>query len=311
MAALAKTPAHSHSASPLQDGKIMDLRFFLSMVRSRKRDFGAIMSSHRVSPPLKWHGGKFYLADKIVAMLPPHKHYVEAYAGGLSVLLAKSPIDVSEVVNDIHGSLSNFWRVLQDDTLFDRFRRRLEATPFSEMEWYTAKSTADNSDAFNRAVGFFICCRQSLAGRMNCFAPLSRIRTRRGMNEQASAWLNAVEGLAVVHSRLKRVAILNRDALAVIRQQDGADTLFYLDPPYLGETRTAENIYAFEMGNKQHADLLDTIKACLGKVVLSGYPSTMYDRELAAWNRQEFNMPNQAAGGSSKRRMTEVLWCNF
>ena len=41
-------------------------------------------------------------------------------------------------------------------------------------------------------------CRQSLTGRMDTFAPLSRRRTRRGMNEQCSAWWNAVEGLPAV-----------------------------------------------------------------------------------------------------------------
>jgi DNA adenine methylase len=74
---------------------------------------------------------------------------------------------------------------------------------------------------------------------MDGFATLSRTRTRRGMNEQASAWITAVDGLAAVHARLRRVAVLNRDALHVIRQHDGPDTLFYCDPPYLPRTRTA------------------------------------------------------------------------
>lgn len=68
-----------------------------------------------ISPPLKWHGGKHYLAKRIVALMPPHVHYVEPYAGGLSVLLAKDPEGVSEVVNDIHGDLTNFWQCLADD----------------------------------------------------------------------------------------------------------------------------------------------------------------------------------------------------
>ncbi len=46
------------------------------------------------------------------------------------------------------------------------------------------------------------------------------------MNEQASAWLNSVEGLADVHERLKRVVVLCDDALKVIRQQDGERTLY-------------------------------------------------------------------------------------
>jgi len=53
---------------------------------------------------------------------------------------------------------------------------------------------------------------------------------------KASAWLNAVDGLSIVHARLKRRRNPYRDALDVIRQQDGKQTLFYLDPPYLSET---------------------------------------------------------------------------
>ena len=270
----------------------------------------AIAVSNRVSPPLKWHGGKWYLAPKIVAKMPVHTHYVEPYAGGLSVLLAKNPIGVSEVANDIDGRLSNFWRVLQGDAVFDRFKRILEAVPFSEKEWQAA-ATGKTDDPVENAVGFFIHCRQSLAGRMDCFAPLSRTRTRRNMNEQASAWLNAVEGLATVHARLKRVAILNRDALDVIRQQDGAKTLFYLDPPYLSETRSAEDVYSHEMSVEQHVALLEVICQCEGRVMLSGYPSDVYDSRLRKWTRHEFVLPNQAAGGKQKRRMTEVVWCNF
>lgn len=41
-----------------------------------------------LTPPLKWHGGKHYLSSRLVAMMPPHTHYVEPFAGGLAVLLA-------------------------------------------------------------------------------------------------------------------------------------------------------------------------------------------------------------------------------
>ena len=77
--------------------------------------------------PLKWWGGKHYLAKKIIDLMPRHLHYVEPYAGGLAVLLEKDPFDrslywgekgyeqgVSEVVNDIHRELTNFWRVCNE-----------------------------------------------------------------------------------------------------------------------------------------------------------------------------------------------------
>jgi len=268
-----------------------------------------MLATKRLPPPLKWHGGKWYLAPKIIALMPRHIHYVEPFAGGLSVLLAKKPDGISEVVNDIHGQLSNFWRVLQHDHLFAQMQRFLEAVPFSESEW--KDSDLVGSNPAESAARFFIRCRQSLAGRFDCFAPISRRRTRRGMNEQASAWLSAIEGLPAVHGRLKRVAVLNRDAFDVIRQQDSEGTLFYLDPPYLSETRTVDDVYTHEMTVSQHADLLDTVKNCRGKVMLSGYRSPMYDDQLAAWNRHEFSLPNQAASGKTKRRMIEVVWCNF
>lgn len=215
----------------------------------------------RLTGPLKWHGGKQYLAARIVALMPRHVHYVEPFAGGLAVLLAKDPEGVSEVVNDLNADLTNFWRVLQHPGQFPEFVRCCQATPFSEAEFTRAsEGLGAYTAAVGRAWAFFVVCRQSLAGRMKDFAPLSRTRTRRGMNEQASAWLNAVEGLPAVHERLKRVAILNRTALDVIRQQDGPETLFYCDPPYLHETRSGTDDYAHEMSEEGHHNLL----ACCG-----------------------------------------------
>ena len=164
-----------------------------------------MQKTNKPSPPLKWHGGKHYLAPKIVALMPPHRHYVEPFAGGLSVLLAKDPVGVSEVVNDLDGRLTNFWRILQRKESFEKFQRIVEAIPFSETEWregrcWTAELGPDH--AIHEAVAFFVECRMSLAGRMQDFAPLSRRRTRRGMNEQVSAWWNAVTGLRSAYRRL-------------------------------------------------------------------------------------------------------------
>lgn len=280
----------------------------------------------RVPLPIKWHGGKYYLASKIVALMPPHTHYVEPFFGGGAVLLAKDPDGVSEVVNDIDRDLTNFWTVLQNGPLFYLFRRLVEATPFSEAEWKHAAESLKQSCEANgydhaggndcvRAAWFFVACRQSLAGRRDAFTAVTKTRVRRRMNNEVSAWLTAVEGLPAVHARLKRVLVLDaRDALDVIRSQDGPDTLFYLDPPYLPETRAAAEVYAHEMTVDQHSKLLFAINECRGKVMISGYRSNMYDyllHETKGWSRHDFDLPNQAAGGKTKRRMTECVWCNF
>lgn len=266
----------------------------------------------RLKPPLKWHGGKHYLAKRIVAMMPPHLHYVEPYFGGGAVFLESDPNGMSEVVNDIDGELTNFWQVLQNDVGFTYLRRCLEVTPFSQAEWERAIS-AREIDNIRRAVNFFIRCRQSRAGQMKEFATLSRNRVRGGMNEQASAWLGAIDGLPAVHARLRRVVILNDDALNVIRQQDGPKTLFYCDPPYLHETRVSKDAYEYEMTEEQHRRLLVALACIKGRFMLSGYRSELYDTaaERNGWHRVDFDLPNHAAGGKKKRRMTECLWMNF
>lgn len=280
--------------------------------------------------PIKWHGGKSYLAKRIVALMPPRcknpnapaaddpgwLHYVEPYFGGGSVLLEMDPEGVSELANDINCNLTNFWRVLQCPNMFGKLQRKLEAMPFSEIEFEAAMETLADEDKqsdIDRAWAFFTVSRQSLAARGIGFTSIARRRTRRGMNEGPSAWLGAIEGLPAVHARLQRVLVTNRDALEIIRQQDGPATLFYLDPPYLHETRVSTDAYAHEMTENQHFDLLDALWQIEGRFLLSGYRSKLYDKNAAehGWNRHDFDIANHSAGGTEKRRMTECVWCNF
>lgn len=269
---------------------------------------------------LKWHGGKHYLAARIVALMPAHVHYVEPFAGGLSVMLAKPCAGVSEVANDLNTDLTNFWTVLQHRKLFAEFHRRIRCTPFSQMEWGDACAYLERTPVarpcqpdINRALAFFITCRQSLAGRMESFAPLSRSRTRAGMNEQASAWLGVVEGLPAVHDRLQRVVILADDALEVIRREDAPTTLFYIDPPYVPDTRAAPEVYRHEMTAAAHRGLLKLLSRIKGRFLLSGYacPDYVSYSERLGWHRVDFDLPNNSAGGKAKRRMVESVWANF
>jgi DNA adenine methylase len=279
--------------------------------------------SRNITQPLKWPGGKFYMAKHIHTIAAPFKfdaksrpdgwlHRVIPFAGGLGEFWNWDYEGVSEVVNDINLELTNFWLVLQNDSDFQAFQRIVQAIPFSQVEYQMATEMEMNSRVY-RAVAFFVKVRQSLAGRMDSFAPVTRNRTRRGMNEQVSAWLNAVEGLPAVHERLMRVLILNNDALKVIRQQDGPKTLFYCDCPYLHETRASTDLYDHEMSAFQHAQLLVTLSKIKGRFMLSGYDSSLYRHAETkyGWKRHEVELPNNSAGGETKRRMTEVIWSNF
>ena len=266
------------------------------------------------SLPLKWHGGKHYLANWIIGKFPQHKHYVEAFFGSGAVLFAKPwelVNDHSEVVNDLNGNLANFWRTLRDAEHFSAFVRQVEATPFSKETWQESKEL--NSNQIDRAVKFFVRYRQSRQGLGRDFATLSRNRTRRGMNEQVSSWLSAIEGLPSAHERLKRVVIYNENAIDTIEREDGVHSFFYLDPPYLPETRTVKNCYEHEMPVEEHIRLLDTLTSIKGKFLLSGYPNDLY-RLVAkrnGWNHTEMAIDNKSSGSKIKPKKIECLWSNY
>ncbi len=255
---------------------------------------------------LKYHGGKHYLAKAIRAFFPPHVHYVEPFAGSLAVLLAGDGKGVSEVVNDVDGHLMNFWRTLRDRPR--EMVSRLFYTPFSKPHWEEAATQLNDPDPVVAACAYFIHLRMSMSGRGRSFAPLSKTRTRGGMNEQVSAYLSSIPQCAEVKVRLEQVVLYNENAIEVIKREDGPKTLFYCDPPYPKETRTSPEVYAHEMTFEEHAELLEVLDDCQGAVILSGYDNALYNERLAGWRREEIKAPNHAAKGEKKRLMTEVLW---
>jgi hypothetical protein len=81
--------------------------------------------------------------------------------------------------------------------------------------------------------------------------------------------------------------------------------LVYCDPPYLHSTRSSKRRYRFEYQERDHLELLRLLKELPCQVMLSGYPSSLYDQELADWRSLELQVMNQ--GGVR----TEKVWFNF
>lgn len=261
-----------------------------------------------IRPPVKWHGGKGLLAKKIVPLFPEHKIYVEPFGGAASVLLNKEPAPI-EVYNDLNSSISRLFRVLRDQG--DELRERLLLTPYSEIEF--EESDVPHSDEVEQARRDFVHWRQSLGGRGTDFSYTVN-RSARGMADAVSGYLSAIdEELPKIIARLRTVQILCRSAAKVIRRYDTEDTLFYCDPPYLPETRAngGATKYEVDMTEEDHRALADELHRCQGKVVLSGYPSDLYDELYDGWRVIEFDVANHAAGAKSKRRETEALWMNW
>lgn len=259
-----------------------------------------------MKPPIPYFGSKSSIAERIVDLLPEHGHYVEPFAGSLSVLLAK-PRSTMETVNDLDGDLITFWRVLRDDP--EALARACALTPHSREEKRLATLDGDMTD-LERARRVWVLLSQSRGGMMRnsgwryC---INRSGSSIGMPGYLDAYVSRMMPAA---ERLAGVSIECMDALDLIERYGAhEDVLLYVDPPYLGSTRTWGNNYRHEMRRDgDHRALADSLTKARSSVVLSGYPSPLYDDLYSGWSRVEIS--TSTGNGGDSRGRTEVLWSN-
>jgi site-specific DNA-adenine methylase len=102
------------------------------------------------------------------------------------------------------------------------------------------------------------------------------------------------------------VHLVNDCAHHFLRHHDYSGTeLIYSDPPYLRETRSSRRKYRFEYTKQDHMALLELLKSLPCRIILSGYPSVLYDDLLGDWHTIEL----QAMTRGGPR--TEKLWYNY
>ncbi len=235
-------------------------------------------------PVVRYYGGKWRIGEWIVSQFPAHNCYVEPYAGGASVLLQKAPVP-HEVINDLNGDVTNFFRVLRDNT--EDLIRAIWLTPYSREELELARTLPASDDPIEQARRFYVRCWQSFGSGVGTSSTGWRYgKGNNGSDSSPIPTWNNTDSLWQAAARLKLVQIEKDDALKVIERFDHAATLFYVDPPYVHSTRyhnSKSKGYAFEMTDEDHRRLADCLKSVRGMVVLSGYPSALYDELYSGW----------------------------
>lgn len=89
------------------------------------------------------------------------------------------------------------------------------------------------------------------------------------------------------------VELLCCDAAAYIDQFDYAScgrVLIYADPPYLLSTRTSKARYKHDFIETVHIKLINILRSVPVSVILSGYPSRLYDELLHDWRTVQFQV---------------------
>ena len=256
-------------------------------------------------PLIRYHGGKFRLSDWIISHFPKHETYVEPFGGGASVLLSKLPSRM-EVYNDLDSEVVNFFEVLRDQQLAEKLAEQIELTPYAREEFLNAR--AETKDKVELARRLVVRAQMGFgsAGATKGNTGF-RLDTARGGSDIVTIWQRQPEVILQAAARLKKVLVENRDAIKVIQDHDRENTLFFVDPPYVLDTRTmGGKAYRHEMTNADHEQLIEVLKQCKGKVILCGYEHPIYD----SLNWKKVVKSVAAAGQSGSVLREEVLWIN-
>ena len=261
--------------------------------------------------PINWYGGKYYMAKNIIEIFPKHKMYVEGFGGAAHILFRKEKSEL-EVYNDLHSGLYLFFKLLRENN--EEFIRRLSLTPYSREEFENSKQWMYEEDEIEKARKFYVRTMQSVASNGGwCYA---KSKSRRGMCQSVSRWLgNIEENLEGAIERLKEVQVENLDILELIKKYDKEDTLFYLDPPYISDTRKQKKSYDYEMTDERHKELVDILIEVKGKVVLSGYDHPIYNKLLDnGWSKVvlgEYAKRSQKTNEGELSKGKEFVWVNY
>ena len=238
----------------------------------------------------------------LLGLVPEHNIYAEVFAGSAKLLFAKEPAGL-EVMNDLNGDVTNFFRVAKHRPaeLAERFEVEcIHAGRFREL-----RASADEPGEIDRAMRFAYLAWFSFGGKGQHFASLS------AKSPKAKRPLDRVrELLREVAARLARVLIEQRDFLEILARYDSSGTFFYLDPPYVA---FQPNGRYEPLAPEQRKKLFGTLKRIEGKFLLSfdDHPEV---RELAAKHRfqvKPVDVVYTLAGSAPRKAAPELLIANY
>lgn len=253
-------------------------------------------------PVLRWHGGKWKLAEWIISYFPTHRIYVEPFGGAASVLVRKQR-SYAEVYNDLDSEVVGLFKVLRDPIKAARLKEIVELTPFSRVDFEESYEIVDCDIEQSRR----LIIRSFMGFGSNAHNPKTssgfRANSNRSGTTPAHDWVNWPSQIQKFTERLCGVVIENRDAKRIMQSHDTAETLHYVDPPYVKETRCKGYGYRHELTNSDHSELVEFLTGLKGMVVLSCYDHPIYDEKLIGWKKI-----NKKALADGARERTESLY---
>lgn len=239
----------------------------------------------------------------IIPMIPDHRVYVEPFAGGAALFWGKKPSKI-EVLGDINGEVSNFYRVMKLD--FHALCQEIESTLHCEFTFNKAKSIYKNPSEYSdleRAWAFWVCANMSFGGEVG--GSFQWVRHFSDNWHPAVFISNRRKEFQYYESRLDQVTIRTIKAEELIPKIDGIDVFYYLDPPYINARQGHYSGYSED----DYISLLNSIEGIKGHFILSSYPNEILTEYALrnGWKQKEIDMYRGVQNG----RKTEVLAWNY
>ncbi|TDK54216.1 DNA adenine methylase [Antarcticimicrobium luteum] len=254
------------------------------------------------APVAPWLGGKKALSARIIERIDAvdHATYAEPFVGMGGVFLRRSWKPQLEVANDFNGEITNLFRILQQHypQLMEVMRYQIASR--REFERLRKVDPATLTD-LQRAARFLYLQRQAFGGKPGGVFGVATDRPPRFSLTRLEPILEAA------HERLENVVFENLDWSELIARYDGAQTLFYLDPPYWG----GENDYGKGLFDRsQFQTMAEQLAGIHGRFILSINDRPEIRETFAGFEMEEVRLKySVAAGGSTDA--AELIIANF
>lgn len=255
----------------------------------------------KIDPFLVYPGAKWAMAEWIVGHLPPHKIYLEPFAGSGAVFFNKEPSAI-ETLNDINSDIFNLFTVMREN--LDELIAAIELTPWSREEFELSYIRGGGLPPVERARRFLVQCWQAHKPKHGERTGWKKETTGAARKNYTRQWDRLPGRISAAAGRLLQAQIENRNGMDVIKWHRSENVLIYADPPYILTTRT-RGLYKDELHIQEHETLLRLLCDHPGPVLLSSLHHDLYERLLKGWEKKLF-MTNAASG----KRYEEILWIN-
>ncbi len=247
---------------------------------------------------IPWLGGKSPIKDKLIALMPETRVYVEPFGGAANVILSKGPSPV-DVYNDMNPYLVSLFRTVKDYNKLQEFIDHIQRQQYSRDAKKIARARLFSDKPLSEmemAVNFYVAQHQGFSGTGSFEKGDSW-----GISLDTSIprkWVRGDYALLDFHERLKNVIVEHMDAVEVIKKYQSKDALIYLDPPYVPSTRSTSGTaqYDVDYTYEQHEELLSVLLKCPSQIIISGYPNELYDDTLLSkgWEKRSWKVTNSA-----------------